>query len=128
MSNQYILHLGEFLRIIIVQGGPMFVTFEGNPFPRINIHMNVYTIIFFSINFFKLSRLHLPTKLRSREPGKFCLPTNMDPNEYNDSTMCNKYRPHNDTYSLLNDCAVHTLSELSGTYNYSILDIPTAEF
>lgn len=50
VSNQYILHLGEFLRIIIVQGGTMFVTFEGNPFPRINIHMNVYTIIFFSIS------------------------------------------------------------------------------
>lgn len=46
VSNQYILHLGEFLRILIVQGGPMFVTFEGNPFPRINIHINVYTIIF----------------------------------------------------------------------------------
>lgn len=65
--------------IIIVYGGPKFVDFVGNHWPR--IYPNLYTVICLIV--IKTIPITLPTKLHSHEPGKFWLPTNIE----NDSTV-----------------------------------------
>lgn len=65
--------------IIIVRVGPKFVVSFDNPWPRIYIP----TIVLSSscLIFIKFIPITIPTKLRYHKPGKFLLPTSIDPHK-----------------------------------------------
>lgn len=71
----------------------MFVDFMDHPCPRIYIPTNLYTII--RLIFIKFIPFSLSTKLRPLEPGKCCLPTNINPTNKKDlevnKCMISKY-------------------------------------